>query len=193
MTLLGGEDKVTLLKLARSVIKSALDKNVKAIRPETVTPELNEKKGCFVTLHKKGALRGCIGTIEPVKSLITAVEDNALNAAFRDPRFPSLTVNELSDVDLEISVLSSPTVLEYQDHEDLKNKLKPGVHGVILSNDWRSATFLPQVWEQLPDIEVFLGHLCQKAGMTDSCWMDKDIVIKIYEVEYFSEKDTTLH
>ncbi|MBW1846006.1 MAG: AmmeMemoRadiSam system protein A [Deltaproteobacteria bacterium] len=193
MTSLRGEDKITLLKLARSVIKSAIDKNVKVIRPETATPELNNKKGCFVTLHKKGALRGCIGTIEPVKSLIAAVEDNALNAAFRDPRFPSLTVNELSDVDLEISVLSPPTVLEYQDHEDLKNKLKPGVHGVILSKDWRSATFLPQVWEQLPDIEVFLGHLCQKAGMADSCWMDKDIVIKVYEVEYFSEKDTTFH
>lgn len=193
MTSLRGEDKITLLKLARSVIKSAIDKNVKVIRPETANPELNNKKGCFVTLHKKGALRGCIGTIEPVKSLIAAVEDNALNAAFRDPRFPSLKVNELSDVDLEISVLSPPTVLEYQDHEDLKNKLKPGVHGVILSKDWRSATFLPQVWEQLPDIEVFLGHLCQKAGMADSCWMDKDIVIKVYEVEYFSEKDTTFH
>jgi len=187
------EDKITLLKFARSVIESALDRNVKTIRPETVVSELNEKKGCFVTLHKKGVLRGCIGTIEPIKSLMTAVEDNALNAAFRDPRFPSLTLNELAEVDLEISVLTPPTVLEYQDVGDLKDKLKPGIHGVILSKGGRSATFLPQVWEQLPDIEVFLGHLCQKAGMDDSCWKEKETVIKVYEVEYFSEKDTTLH
>jgi AmmeMemoRadiSam system protein A len=154
---------------------------------------LNEKKGCFVTLHKKGELRGCIGTIEPSTSLILAVEDNALNAAFRDPRFPSLKANELPDVELEISVLTRPRVLEYQDVNELKAKLKPGIHGVILSKDWRSATFLPQVWDQLPDPEVFLGHLCQKAGLQDTCWKNKDIIIKVYEVEYFSEKNITLH
>ncbi|MCJ7773083.1 MAG: AmmeMemoRadiSam system protein A [Desulfobacterales bacterium] len=193
MTSLLDEDKATLLKLARSVIESELNKGLKIERPENIAPALNEKKGCFVTLHKKGALRGCIGTIEPSTSLILAVEDNALNAAFRDPRFPSLKVNELPDVDVEISVLTTPKVLEYNDPEELKDKLKPGVSGVILSKDWRNATFLPQVWEQLPDSEVFLAHLCQKAGLTNTCWKDKDIVIKVYEVEYFSEKNTKLH
>jgi AmmeMemoRadiSam system protein A len=193
MTPLETEYKLILLKLARSVIESELDKTKEIIRPEKIASELEKKKGCFVTLHKKGQLRGCIGTIEPSKSLISSVEDNALNAAFRDPRFPSLALKELSDVDIEISVLTLPTVLEYQEAEELKRKLKPGVHGVILSNDWRSATFLPQVWEQLPDVEVFLGHLCQKAGLKNSCWKDKNTVIKVYEVEYFSEKDITLH
>lgn len=192
MTSLLDEDKAALLKLARSVIESKLNKGLKIKRPESIAPALNEKKGCFVTLHKKGALRGCIGTIEPSTSLIIAVEDNALNAAFKDPRFPSLKINELPDVDVEISVLTTPKVLEYNDPEELKDKLKPGVSGVILSKDWRSATFLPQVWEQLPDCEVFLEHLCQKAGLTNTCWKDKDIVIKVYEVEYFSEKTQNL-
>lgn len=192
MTLIKDDEKAILLRYARAVIEFELTKAVKPERPQSILPVLNEKKGCFVTLHKKGELRGCIGTIEPVKSLIASIEDNALNAAFRDPRFPALRINELEDIDLEISVLTSPRILEYNSINELKNKLKPNIHGVILSKDWRSATFLPQVWEQLPNVELFLGHLCQKAGMPDACWKDKDVVIKVYEVEYFSEKDTII-
>lgn len=187
------EDKMALLKLARSTIEAELSKDLRINRPEKISPALHEKKGCFVTLHKRGELRGCIGTIEPSKSLILAVEENAVNAAFRDPRFPSLKVYELPDVDVEISVLTQPIILEYQNPEELKDKLKPGVHGVILSKGWQSATFLPQVWEQLPDSDVFLEHLCQKAGMANTCWKDKDTVIKVYEVKYFSEKEMKLH
>ncbi|WP_207678346.1 AmmeMemoRadiSam system protein A [Desulfonema magnum] len=187
MPTLTDKDQKTLLKLARSVITSELIKSSDTERPAEISSVLAEKRGCFVTLHKKGVLRGCIGTIEPVKPLISCVEDNALNAAFRDPRFPPLKANELPDIDIEVSVLTVPRILEHKDGKELKAKLNPGVHGVILSKGWHSSTFLPQVWEQLPDTQIFLEHLCQKGGMEKTCWMDKDTVVKVYEAEYFSE------
>lgn len=187
MAALTDEDRKALLKLARNVISSELIKGTELVKPKVVSAAMNEKRGCFVTLHKKGVLRGCIGTIEPVRSLVANVEENALNAAFRDPRFPPLEADELAVVDIEVSVLTVPEILSYIDAEDLKLKLKPGIHGVILSKDWRSATFLPQVWEQLPEQETFLAHLCRKAGMENTCWADADITVKVYEAEYFSE------
>lgn len=189
MSDLTDQDRRVLLKLARSVIASELVKGTKPERPREIPPAMAEKRGCFVTLHKNGALRGCIGTIEPIKPLISCVEDNALNAAFGDPRFPRVTEKELSEVDVEVSVLTVPQILDYTDADDLKEKLRPGKHGVILSKGWHSATFLPQVWEQLPDKEAFLAHLCQKAGMSATCWKDKDTVVKTYEAEYFSEHE----
>jgi AmmeMemoRadiSam system protein A len=180
-------EKKALLKLARSVIISRLEKAENAERPESSSPLLQEKRGCFVTLHKRGLLRGCIGTIEPVNPLIEAVAENAVNAAFKDPRFPPLSEEELPSVDIEISVLTVPEVLEYSDGEDLKSKLKPGVHGVILSKGWHRSTFLPQVWDQLRDTDDFLNHLCRKAGMDGDCWKRGDVVVKTYQAEYFSE------
>ena len=159
------KDKAFLVRLARSVIEAALDAGQKEAIPDDVSPAVLKKGGCFVTLHKKGALRGCIGTIEPVQSLVKGVEENAVNAAFKDPRFSSLKIEELPDIDLEVSVLSVPQKLTFKDPEDLKRQLKPGIHGVILSNGWRRSTFLPQVWDQLPDPELFLRHLCEKAGL----------------------------
>ena len=187
MSTLTDEDRESLLKLARSVIESELISGARIKRPTNVSPPLKEKRGCFVTLHKGGVLRGCIGTIEPVRSLVSNVEENAINAAFKDPRFPPLAINEIEAVDIEVSVLTVPKILEFKDAEDLKQKLKPGVHGVILSRDWRGATFLPQVWQQLPDKEVFLENLCHKGGMERSAWKDKNTTVKVYEAEYFSE------
>jgi len=187
MAALKDEDRKSLLKLARGVISAKLFKGSEIERPKVISQALAENRGCFVTLHKKGLLRGCIGTIEPVRSLVSNVEENALNAAFRDPRFPPLGAEDLSAMEIEISVLSVPAIIAYQDAEDLKQKLLPGVHGVIISKDWHSATFLPQVWEQLPDKEIFLEHLCQKAGMHKNCWKDQDITVKVYKAEYFSE------
>jgi AmmeMemoRadiSam system protein A len=115
------------------------------------------------------------------------VEDNARNSAFRDPRFPPLEADELPAVDIEISVLSVPIVLQYDDADDLLKKLQPGIHGVIISKAWHSATFLPQVWEQLPDTKSFLEHLCLKAGLEKNSWKTGDLTVKVYTVEYFSE------
>jgi AmmeMemoRadiSam system protein A len=181
------EERDALLKLARSAIEAELIKGAQIERPDKPTPVMGEKRGCFVTLHKRGALRGCIGTIEPVKSLVSCIEENALNAAFCDPRFSSLVKEELEEIDIEISVLSVPKPLYFESDEDLKKKLKPGIHGVILSSGWQKATFLPHVWSQLPDIETFLGHLCMKAGMEKSSWKNKETNILTYEATFFSE------
>lgn len=159
------KDKAFLVRLARSVIEAALDVGQKEAMPDDVSAAVLEKGGCFVTLHKNGALRGCIGTIEPLQSLAKGVEENAINAAFKDPRFSSLNAEELPAIDLEVSVLTVPRKLIFKDPEALKRQLKPGIHGVILSSGWRRSTFLPQVWDQLPDPELFLRHLCEKAGL----------------------------
>ena len=181
------DDHKALLTLARSAIASELIDGVSIDRPARVTPAMQENRGCFVTLHTGENLRGCIGTIEPERPLITNVENNALNAAFRDPRFHPLEADELSRVNIEISVLTKPQVLPFNDVEELKSLLEPKVHGVILSKDWRSATFLPQVWEQLPDKELFLSQLCRKAGIGENDWRHEGIQIKVYTAEYFSE------
>lgn len=188
MTTLTDKDRNALLKLARSAIEAALVKGRRVERPKDISPALREKRGCFVTLHKNRLLRGCIGIIEPVKSLVSGVEENALNAAFKDTRFPPLTRDELSAIFIEISVLTMPKILDFKDGKDLKEKLKPGVHGVILSQEGCEATFLPQVWEQLPDKKDFLEHLCQKGGMEKKCWQDRRTTVKIYEAECFSEE-----
>jgi len=187
--LLEDKDRAVLLKLARAVITAELLKDKSGIvMPKCVSPLLQEKRGCFVTLHLGGSLRGCIGTIEPTTSLFSCVEENAINAAFRDPRFSPLGKDEIDAVDIEISVLTVPRVLKFIDGEDLKKRLIAGVHGVILSQGYRRSTFLPQVWEQLPQKEEFLEHLCIKGGMSRSAWRDPGLRVEVYEAEYFSEK-----
>ena len=184
------DEKLVLLATALDSIRHGLEHGAPArLNAGDYSTRLNAQRASFVTLNHGAVLRGCIGTIEPVKPLITGIEDNALNAAFRDPRFPRLKKEELPDVDLEISVLTVPKILEWKDGDDLKKKLRPNVHGVILSQGWNSSTFLPQVWEQLPDKQLFLEHLCQKGGMKKNCWTDKNTVVKIYEAEYFSEHE----
>ena len=186
MTNLTQKDKAFLVRLARSVIEAALDTGQKEALPDDVSKAVMKKGGCFVTLHKKGTLRGCIGTIEPVQYLVKGVEENAINAAFKDPRFSPLSIEELPDIDLEVSVLTVPQKLIFKDSEDLKRELKPGIHGVILSSGRRSSTFLPQVWDQLPDPELFLRHLCEKAGLHGDCWQDQETEVEVYEAIYFS-------
>ena len=180
-------DKQYLLALARSVVAARLKQDSRASAPTKLSPAVHETRGCFVTLHKQGVLRGCIGTIEPLQPLVEGVAENAINAAFRDPRFPPLEAEEISQVKFEISVLTVPRKLVFEDAEDLKRQLKPGVHGVILSREGRRATFLPQVWDQLPDLESFLGHLCQKGGLENRCWQDPRTTVQVYEAEHFEE------
>jgi AmmeMemoRadiSam system protein A len=186
---LSSHDKEGLLTLARSAIAARLMEGVQVKRPALSSPAMLEERGCFVTLHKKGQLRGCIGSIEPVSPLVECVEDNAQSAAFRDPRFPELGQEELSEIDIEISVLTVPKPLVFKDGEDLKQQLKPLVHGVILSRGFKRSTFLPQVWKQLPEKEDFLKHLCLKAGMSSTAWKDTKTEVKTYEAEVFGEKD----
>ena len=177
-----------LLDLARSVIGTALGETSAGNRPEKGCDDLNEKCGCFVTLRKNGALRGCVGNIDPLFPLVEGVERNALNAAFNDYRFEKLTRDEWPDVDIEISVLTRPETIEFSDHEDLFSQIRPGVHGVIISKGGKSATFLPQVWEELGGKKEFFAALCQKAGLGSSCWKETGLCVQVYEARYFSEK-----
>lgn len=180
-------ERQNLLYLARSGITAELVGESEVIRPIELSDNLLAHCGCFVTLHKAGNLRGCIGTIEAKRSLVDGVKENALNAAFKDPRFPPLEASELSQIDIEISVLSVPELLQYEGVDDLLKKLKPGVHGVIIAKNWHSATFLPQVWQQLPQKRTFLGNLCMKAGLGRDCWKEGDLSVKVYTVVHFSE------
>jgi AmmeMemoRadiSam system protein A len=182
------QDQEALLARARSAISNALA-NTLAEDSGVVTssPELNAHRGCFVTLHVRGRLRGCIGTLQPTGPLADAVSRNACNAAFSDPRFPAVTADELADIQIEVSVLTEPRKIEFTDAEDLKGKLVPGTHGVILRCSGRSAVFLPQVWDQLPDKERFLENLSIKCGLSKHAWKEPGAQVSVYEAEYFSD------
>ncbi|MGA1825893.1 MAG: AmmeMemoRadiSam system protein B [bacterium] len=183
------EHKKLLLQLARVTITKKLNPDAALSLPTDIPSKLMEKQGCFVTLHKKGQLRGCIGTILPLDPLYDSVKKNAINSAFGDPRFPALRKDELADIEIEISVLTIPQQVHFTDGEDLKRQLRPNIDGVILRQGMASSTFLPQVWEQLPDKEEFLGHLCQKGGMNHHCWKNPETKVEIYQAIVFSEAE----
>jgi len=143
----------------------------------------------FVTLHRHGQLRGCIGSLEAYRPLVTDVAENAFSAAFRDPRFPPLGENELEGLTLEISVLGHPEAMEFSSEQDLLRQLRPGVDGLILEDCGRRGTFLPSVWESLPRPADFLRHLKLKAGLPEHYWSDTLRVWR-YTTESFGNEDT---
>jgi AmmeMemoRadiSam system protein B/AmmeMemoRadiSam system protein A len=179
----------TLVRLARQTIAEKLGKKSITVDPETLADSVfQDPGGTFVTLTINKQLRGCIGNLDSTKSIMAGIKSNAINAAFHDPRFPSLKAHELDRVDIEISILTEPHRLEYGDSKDLLSKLRVHVDGVILSKGSASATFLPQVWEQLPRPEQFLSHLCMKAGLPADDWEKSRLEILTYQVQYFEEE-----
>ena len=177
-----------LLQLARRTIEAHLHKKVDSVTPPA-DPVYGEEVATFVTLKIGGQLRGCIGSLEPSGPLWQNVRSNAINAAFHDGRFRPLTEQELASVHIDISLLTRATVLDYADGDDLAAKLQPGIDGVILRHGRAGATFLPQVWEQLPTPELFLGHLCRKAGLHADCWREDHPRIEVYQVQHFEEQE----
>ncbi|MCG8570566.1 MAG: AmmeMemoRadiSam system protein A [Spirochaetes bacterium] len=177
-----------LLSLARKTIEKR-EKEIWLTSEEIEKlPNLfKEKRGCFVTLQKKSNLRGCIGYILPIAPLYQAVIENAYNAAFSDPRFPPVNPEEIHDLHIEISVLTVPQVLEYTDKDDLLTKINAGSDGIILRKGFQNATFLPQVWDQLPDKEKFLSHLAMKAGLAPDEWEKGELEVEIYHALFFEE------
>ena len=147
-------------------------------------PKLSKKGATFVTLEKGKNLRGCIGTLVAHQTLLDDLISNAKSAAFRDSRFRPLTQIEFDDRDftVEISLLSEPKLLRYKDINDLKNKIRVGMDGVVLKYGNYQSTFLPQVWEQLPSFDAFFTHLCKKAGLRSNC-LEKNPQIYLYRVE----------
>jgi uncharacterized protein len=146
-----------------------------------------EKRGVFVTLHMNGRLRGCIGNIEPEKNVLEGVQENAVHAAFDDSRFSPLTPEEFWDIDIEVSLLTPPQKMHYSDPGDIPGQLTPFEDGVIVEKGHRRATFLPQVWEQLPDPEAFLSQLCLKANLDAHAWQTGNLGIYTYQVQSFTK------
>src|SRR5271157_347007 len=166
--------KTFLLKLARQNLEAAV-KGGSPVVPQNPPAITKENRGCFVTLTKHGELRGCIGYIEGIKPLYEAVIDNAKNAALEDPRFSAVTPDELSGIEVEVSVLTKPEPLPHTSPQDLLDKLEPGRDGIILSSGYHQSTFLPQVWDQLPGKVDFLEHLSMKGGMPADGWKTADV------------------
>jgi AmmeMemoRadiSam system protein A len=183
---LTNEQGKVLLALARAALRQRLMGG--ELPPKPDVPAFLRQAAVFVTLKIAGNLRGCIGNLKPVGPLWEAVLNNTVNAAFHDQRFPPLLAAELERVHLDISVLSFPQTLEYEIPADLPTKLRPGIDGVILGDGRRSATFLPQVWRQLPTPEQFLGQLCLKAGLGQRAWQEKLLDVQIYQVQSLSEE-----
>lgn len=142
------------------------------VRPEQFAPPLCDPGASFVTLHSGGQLRGCIGSLEAFRPLVSDVAENACAAAFRDPRFVAVTQGELADLTLHISVLSAPQALTFASEQDLLQQIRPGIDGLILEENSRRGTFLPTVWESLPDPRQFLQNLKLKAGLPPHYWSD---------------------
>ena len=176
---------VVLLAIARDAIAAQLGLNGKSTRQES--DWLTEPGACFVTLHKNGNLRGCIGSLLAHRPLGRDVAANACAAAFQDPRFPPLTSDEFAQVNIEVSVLSKPVPIFPASEAELLAMLRPGVDGLILEYGAHRSTFLPQVWEQLPDPAQFLAHLKQKGGLPVDFW-HADMRISRYSVTAYAEK-----
>jgi len=187
---LSDDEGILLLKLARQSISQDLsdrDNDIESLKNIMSQFVINEKRGIFVTLHLNKQLRGCIGNIEPVKTIYTGVLENAKQSAFHDTRFRPVTHEEFNDIHIEVSVLTKPKPISYTDTKDLLGKLNPFIDGVIVKKRYQSATFLPQVWEQLKDPYDFLNHLCSKAGLSSNEWEKGAVDILTYQVQIFEE------
>lgn len=184
------QDQQILLSVARSSINEALQKKpLAAIHLEGYSQSLQEKGACFVTLNTLPylQLRGCIGTLEAYQPLILDVQERAISAALEDYRFPPVSLAEMDRIQIEVSRLTPPQELNYQDSQDLVKNLQPGIDGVILKDGMRRATFLPQVWDKIPSPEHFLSQLCQKMGASSDLWQRKKLQVLIYHVQEFHE------
>jgi uncharacterized protein len=156
--------------------------------PEPDADALKEQGAVFVTLTRKGELRGCIGSLEAWRPLDADVRSNARAAAFSDPRFPPLSVEELPTTRVEVSLLTPATPIHFSSEEDAISQLRPGLDGVILECGSHRGTFLPQVWDDLPERRLFLNHLKRKAGLPPNDWMP-GIKLSRYEVRKWKEPE----
>jgi uncharacterized protein len=182
------EEQKILLRLAREALEQGVkSKELPPLDQAALTPRLREDGASFVTLTEAGQLRGCIGALEPYQSLAEDVREHAVSAALEDPRFPPVSESEVGRINIEVSRLTRPVPLQYQDADDLLSKLRTHVDGVILRDAFRRATFLPQVWEKIPDPAEFLDNLCFKMGANPDLWRKKHLEVLVYQVEEFHE------
>ena len=177
-----------LLRLARKTIADSCRQGLPPGTPEGDFPPIfYEQRATFVTLQKQDKLRGCIGSLQVRRTLIEDIIHNAFAAAFRDSRFQPVSTAELTEIDIEISILSPLSEMNISSEDDLLQQLIPGQDGLVIENSFYRATFLPQVWEQLPTAQQFLQHLKQKAGISPDIWPD-DMKCSRYTCFKFQEK-----
>ena len=182
------DEKKVLLKIARQAIESSVcGTEMVPFDPEKLPGRLQAKGASFVTLTIHGGLRGCIGALEAYLPLAEDVREHAIAAATQDYRFSPVRPDEVKKIRIEISRLTPPVDVEYKDADDLLGRLRPGIDGVILQDGAHRATFLPQVWEKLPDAATFLSYLCNKMGASENLWRWKKIRVRTYQVEEFHE------
>jgi AmmeMemoRadiSam system protein A len=175
-----------LLPIARATISTALGQPQQA---NESAAWLHEPGACFVTLTQQGQLRGCIGSLAAHRTLLADVQANAAAAALQDHRFAPLSLAELAHTDIEVSLLSPLQPMHFVSEAQALAQLRPGIDGVVFEcQRWRS-TFLPQVWEQLPEPAAFMAHLKQKAGLPANFWSDA-VRLYRYTVAHWSEVDT---
>jgi len=174
-----------LIDIARAAIARELGRE-HAARAEA--PWLREPGATFITLMQSSRLRGCIGSLRAHRPLIEDVKANAVAAAFRDPRFPPLRVEEFEATDIEISLLSALEPIHTSDEEHALAQLKPGVDGIVFQYGHHQSTFLPQVWDQFAEPREFLSHLKYKAGLPPDFW-DAQVKLQRYTVSKWREQD----
>ncbi len=188
MSALSPAERKTLLRLAREALAAAVAGQPRpTVDPAQLSPALTRPGASFITLTERGELRGCIGALQPQYPLYEDVQIHAAQSALNDYRFPPVVPAEVPQIEVEVSVLTEPQPLPYDQPADLPGRLRPAVDGVILGHGHRRATFLPQVWEHVPDPEVFLSMLCEKMGAPANTWRKTKLDVQIYQVEKFTE------
>ncbi len=165
------EEHILLRKVAKDAVEYGLQNGMPPSVGTTRYPQpLREPGASFVTLNKHGELRGCIGSLEAHRPLVEDVAHNAYAAAFADPRFPPVSARELPALEYHISVLTPAVPMQFSSEADLLSQIRPGIDGLVLEDGWHRGTFLPAVWESLPDVTQFLHHLKLKAGLPVDYW-----------------------
>jgi uncharacterized protein len=185
---LNATEQDILLTIARQALENAVrGQPLPQIELDDLPPPLQEPGASFVTLTIAGNLRGCIGTLDAYQPLAIDVQEHAVAAASQDYRFPRVQEAELPYINIEVSYLTPRARLAYNNPQDLVTRLRPHIDGVILQDGLCKATFLPQVWDKVPDPEDFLSHLCMKMGGSGDLWRKKKLDVFIYQVQEFQE------
>lgn len=186
--MISNEEGKFLVKLARSSIESYLKDKIILEAPEDTPNNLKEEMGVFVTLNKNEQLRGCIGYPEPVKPLVNSVIEVAISSAIQDPRFPPVSPGELNDINVEVSVLTKPELIEVDKPAEYLEKIGIGTDGLIVEGSSGRGLLLPQVaveWQW--NVEEFLANTCRKAGLNVDCWLEQDTRIYKFQGQIFNE------
>ena len=187
-SILTDQEKSILLEIARESIQAATNmEDLPELHLTDYSEALRQEGASFVTLTIGKRLRGCIGTLEAYQPLVFDVQEHAVAAATQDYRFSPVKPEEIPMLTIEVSHLTPTRPLEYEDWQDLISMLRPGVDGVLIKDKIRRATFLPQVWEKVPDPSDFLTHLCYKMGAPGDLWKRNKLQVFTYQVEEFKE------